>query len=391
MKVCFLTAQYPPLSRTYRRFQFARLLAEGGCDIEVVTHGNISKALGTFVDDPEMVSSTSPWPVHRPRAMPWYLTGEVLFRLGGVPCPYVNWVAAATRAASRIVGPGDVVCSVYPPLSNHLAAYRTAQRTGARLVLDFRDEYLGLSSGLRRWQARRWQARLLKAADLVSVATQRVADGFVQQGVAAERIHLTENGYWEAPDPLPAYPSTERVSILYVGALSAAQAPEILCQAMTLLHRDAPRLAERLKVEIFGPDNLYCRSVLLPSLVPGVSYGGYLAANRVSEALLNAHVGFLSLASANYAYAVPGKLYDYIAHARPILAALPTGAASELIERDGIGLVAPCGDAGALARHLAELAEGSVCRRLHEQVLTVRPQHAARPHFLSLAERIQSL
>ena len=162
----------------------------------------------------------SAWPVHRPTAMPWYLTGEVLFRAGLVACPYVNWVAAATRAASRIVGPDDVVCSVYPPLTNHIAAYHTAQRTGARLVLDFRDEYLGLSRGLRRRLAGRWQGRLLQRADLVSVATSTVADNFIGQGLPAGRIHLTENGYWETPAGLPPYPTQEPVRIVYIGAES---------------------------------------------------------------------------------------------------------------------------------------------------------------------------
>ncbi len=390
MKVCFISAQYPPLSRTYRRYQFARLLAQGGCDLEVVTHGNISKALGTFVDDPDMVAESA-WPVHRPRAMPWYLTGEVLFRAGLVACPYVNWVAAATRAASRIVGPDDVVCSVYPPLSNHIAAYHTAQRTGARLVLDFRDEYLGLSRGVRRRLARRWQARLLQRADLVSVATATVADSFIGQGLPTERIHLTENGYWETPAELPPFPTQGPVRILYIGALSAAQSPEILCDALALLRRDAPELAATIEIEIFGPDNPFCRRVLQPRLGPGISYGGYLPASRVTEVLGGAHVGFLSLASAQYAYAVPGKLYDYIAHGRPVLASLPAGAASGVIERDGLGLVAPCGDVATLAGHLGTMADVSLCQRLHRQVVAAAPRHAAAPHFLSLAARILAL
>jgi glycosyltransferase involved in cell wall biosynthesis len=390
MKVCFVSAQYPPLSRTYRRFQFARLLAEGGCDLEVVTHGNISKALGTFVDDPNMVADSA-WPVHRPRALSWYLTGEVMFRAGLVACPYVNWVAAATRVASSIVGPQDVVCSVYPPLSNHIAAYRTAQRTGARLVLDFRDEYLGLSRGVRRWQAKRWQRRLLQRADLVSVSTTTVADSFIAQGLPEERIHLTENGYWETPASPPPYPADGPIRVVYIGALSAAQSPQILCDALAQLRRDAPQLAERFEIDIFGPDNPFCRRVLVPRLGPGSTYGGYLAANRVTETLTAAHVGFLSLASDEYAYAVPGKLYDYIAHGRPVLASLPSGSASEVIERDGLGLVAPCGNAAMLASQLGKLADQSLCHRLHQQVVAVAPEHAAAPHFLSLAARIQTL
>ena len=116
-----------------------------------------------------------------------------------------------------------------------------------------------------------------------------------------------------------------------------------------------------------------------------------MSAGRVREVLFGADVAFLSLASDAFAYAVPGKLYDYIAHGRPLLASLPAGAASRIIEADGIGLVAPCGDAGALAAQLARLADPTLRRGLHERVLAARDRHAAAPHFLALARRIQAL
>ena len=91
MKVCFFSCQYPPLSRTWRRYMFARYLADGGCDVEVVAHGNISQALGSFTDDPDLAREDPGIPVHRVRALPWHLAGEVLYRSGAIPCPYLNW------------------------------------------------------------------------------------------------------------------------------------------------------------------------------------------------------------------------------------------------------------------------------------------------------------
>ena len=69
MKLCFITCHYPPMARTYRRYGFARGLHEGGCDVEVVTHGNISHALGAFEDDDGLGTADSEFPVHRPKAM----------------------------------------------------------------------------------------------------------------------------------------------------------------------------------------------------------------------------------------------------------------------------------------------------------------------------------
>jgi glycosyltransferase involved in cell wall biosynthesis len=391
VKVCFISCQYPPLSRTYRRYQFARLLAEGGCDVEVVAHGNMSRALGSFVDDPDTVADGPP--VHRPKAVPWYLAGEALHAVGAVPCPYVNWVRPAVRAARRIArGPQDVVCAVYPPLTNLIAAWHTARQTGARLVVDFRDEYLGLASGAgKRRQARIWEARLRSAADLVSVATAVVGRGFVDRGLAPDRLHVTENGYWDLPADEPAYDAGSDCRIVYVGALSGAQGVEILCEALDRLRRDDPAKAARVRVSFYGPDNLYRRRTLEPALTEGTDYGGYLPAGEVTSVLFGADAGFLSLSSERFAYAVPGKLYDYVAHGRPMLASLPAGAAREIVERDDLGLVAPCADAGALAAQLARLVDPQERRRLRDNVVRARPRHAAAPHFLSLSQRIQDL
>ena len=53
---------------------------------------------------------------------------------------------------------------------------------------------------------------------------------------------------------------------------------------------------------------------------------------------------------------IPGKLFEYVAAGRPILAAVPPdGAAARLIEDIGAGLVAPSDDVDALRAALGEL------------------------------------
>ena len=199
MKTCFVSCHYPPLSRTYRRYQFARLLADGGCDVEVVAYGNVSLALGSFIVDRDMMEDDPEIRVHRPAAIPWHLAGEFLYRTGLIPCSNLNWLFTATRTAASIVqSTTDAVLGIYPPVVNHLAAARAAQRTGAKLVLDFRDEYLGLASGVRRPWARLCEKRLVEKADLISVATEELGKRLMERyHLPEERIHLTLNGYWQ--------------------------------------------------------------------------------------------------------------------------------------------------------------------------------------------------
>jgi len=353
----------------------------------------MSRALGSFVDDPDTLVQDADIPVHRPRAVPWHLTGEVLYRLGAVACPHMNWLRPAVRAARCIArSPHDVVVGIYPPLTNLIAARRTAQLTGARLVLDFRDEYLGLARGVRRGLAQRWQGRLMRSADLVSVATPVIARNFAERdGLPEDRLHITQNGFFTDPGDVGERAAGERLRIVYAGAISAIQRVEVLCAAMQLAQRERPDLAKRVEAVIFGPDNAYRRTALSPALVPGVTYGGYLPAGQVSAELLAADICFLSLASSDFSYAIPGKLYEYIAHARPILASLPQGAARELIESEGFGLVGDCGSPADLAAGLLTMLEPARRQSYHQALVARRHIYAAAPNFLSLARRIREL
>ena len=380
------------MARTYRRYGFARGLKEGGCDVEVIAHGNISHALGAFEDDGGMALHEEEFAVHRPKAVPWHVLGEFLYRAGLAACPYRNWYGPAWRAATTVVhSEADVVMGIYPPMTNLMAALRVSEKTGAKLVLDFRDEYVELASGVRRLLAKRIHGRLLQRADLVSVATEAIKERFVfRDRFPADRIHVTENGYWQNAGT-SEYEATEKVRIVYVGAMSAIQGLGVLCDAMRVVSETRPELTRQIESVLYGPDNFYRQRVLQQQLVPGVQYGGYVDAADVADVLRAADVCFLSLSSAKYDYAIPGKLYDYIAEARPILASLPRGSAQALIEENGFGLVADCGSSESLAEKLIQILSTERRRQFHQSLVARRGRFAALPKVVALAQRIQAL
>lgn len=395
MKTCFITCHYPPLARTYRRYKFARLLADGGLDVEVVTHGNVSRALGAFVDDADLQGDDEDLPVHRVRAFPWYVGGELLHRIGVVPCPHVNWLAAAAKRAARLaVSSDDTIVSVYPPLTDHIAGYLASRRTGARLVLDYRDDHIGLKTVLQRPLAAMWEKRALERAAVVSVATEEIGEVLsAAYGVPAEKLQITANGYWdEVDEEALTFRDEEDIRFVYAGAISPAQGLEVLCRATGELRKRHQALRDRVRVTVFGPDNLYLKQTLRARMTEGgVEYGGLLSSGQVPEALQQADVGFLSLSSSKFTYAVPGKLYEYVAHARPMLAALPEGAASRLLEREGFGLVSSPTSVEGLLENMVQIVDRDRRKSIHEQIIRRREQFAAAPQFHSLARRIRSL
>ncbi len=395
MKTCFITCHYPPLARTYRRYKFARLLVDGGLDVEVVTHGNVSRALGAFVDDADLRGDDPDLLVHRVRTFPWHLGGEFLHRAGVVPCPHVNWLSAAASRAGKIAAcRDDTIVSVYPPLTDHLAGYVAARRTGARLVLDYRDDHIGLKSALQKPLAAFWEKRALDRAALVSVATEEIGQSLsATYGIPDEKLQVTSNGYWDEVDESGlSFRDQHDIHFVYAGAISPAQGLELLCAATGELRSRHPELRNRVRVTVFGPDNFYMKQTLSQRMVEGgVEYGGLLSSGQVPAALQQADVCFLSLASDRFSYAVPGKLYEYIAHARPVIAALPDGAASRLIEREGFGLVSRPTSIKDLLENMVMMVDGDRRRAFHDRIIDRRDRYAAAPQFLSLARRIQTL
>jgi glycosyltransferase involved in cell wall biosynthesis len=82
-----------------------------------------------------------------------------------------------------------------------------------------------------------------------------------------------------------------------------------------------------------------------------------------------------------------GKVFEYIAAERPILAAVPPeGAAAELIRDTGAGVVAPPDDVPALGEALAGLVE-----RWRAGTLDGTALSAADRHRLSRAARVEEL
>ncbi|MBI5170814.1 MAG: glycosyltransferase [Candidatus Eisenbacteria bacterium] len=284
-----------------------------------------------------------------------------------LPDSYAGWSARARDAAAARLAAGgvDALLTTSPPDSVHLAGAALAERFHVPWVADFRDPWIGLHfrtppTAWHRARHRAMERTVLERADLVLTASRTHADRIVAEGRATRALEHLPNGFepHSAPDaaaaPNAAPAAGAMFHVVFTGTLSLMPDAFTLLEALREWFARAPEARERVRVTLAGPyDTSYESRAAALGLAGVVRFPGALAHAESRALQRGADVLLLwKPPGEGYATMVPGKLYEYLDAARPVVALLPSGdEAAGLVRRAG-GLVTPQGDASALAREL---------------------------------------
>ena len=329
--------------------------------------------------DPELQPPTQAW-VHRARYLGprgrkpaeelYGRTGldlaarhaRLAFRRVLVPDENVSWNLTAIPAALRIVRREgiDVVVTTSPPGSVHLVG-AAAKRAGAKWVADLRDS-------LGAHPHRRAESRLVRAKEsgerAVARTVARSADAIVtvSDAIAEEvralrpngRVVTIANGCDFDDFAGLEYRPGSRFRITHTGSFFGKRSPRPFLEALAGTDLD---VVARFVGDFRAADRDWAATLELGDrleLHPYVSRRRSLALQRDSEALLL----LIPEAGGRGRGVLSGKVFEYLAAERPILAAVPPdGAAAELLRETGAAIVAPPDDVEAIRAALAELVE----------------------------------
>ncbi len=136
----------------------------------------------------------------------------------------------------------------------------------------------------------------------------------------------------------------------------AGRTPLYLFKAINRLRKQGDSFIHKLKIIFVGhPDEATKRCVKDFGLEDIVTFTGYLSHADSINWLKSADALFLPLHGLNpgrRSLIIPGKVYEYVAANRPILACLPEGDAKNIVNESGFGVFAdPC-DALSIAQTL---------------------------------------
>jgi glycosyltransferase involved in cell wall biosynthesis len=270
------------------------------------------------------------------------LTGRRLL----LPDASVTWAPTAVPAAVRIVRSEgiDAVITTSPPLSLNLIGAAVKRLTGVTWVADQRDSVL--QNADRRFERKAVQAKE-KALERVVRLVARRADAVVtvSEAIAEEirafdpagPVRVIPNGCDFDDFAGLEYRPGERFRITHTGSFLGKRNPRAFLSALASTGLDD--VVARFVGDFRSVDREWVKELGLDDRLELLDYQPHrraLELQRDSEANL-----LLLPDAAGRGKVVPsGKIFEYLAAERPILAAVPTGgAAAKLVRETGAGVV----------------------------------------------------
>ena len=363
LKVLMLVNYFPPEigSGPHLPFELGESLVQRGCQVTVMTG----------------------FPQYNLPVIPQKYRGKLFYReaMGGMTilrarsAPYgkgrlsrglFHFLAPSTLALRALFQkPPDVVYTCTPPLLMGIVARCVASRFGVPFVVHVQDLFpqnvIDLGMLRNRTMVRFFEAmerQVYRTADAVIVLSEGYLDHVVARGALPERVRAISN--WVDTDlikpeeRLNAFRRTHKIGkefvVLFAGTMGWNQGLEVVIDAARRLASEPDLLfhlvgsgveREKLEHKGIGLQNLRFLPMQSKDMYPQV-----LSASDACLVTLRPEVVTPSL---------PSKIPTIMAAGRPILASLPPGDASRLIEESGGGLVVPVGDADALASAIMQL------------------------------------
>lgn len=263
----------------------------------------------------------------------------------------------------------DVLYSSAPPWTGQLVAGTLARLMRCPWVADFRDPW-----SRAPWREDRFrfamraaaflERRVVRGADHIIFVARGNRDDFAASygPRIASKFHVVSNGCDPAEFDTrerPGAVESDRFVLLHAGSLYAGRTPVPLLRAVAaaiqrgLIDRDRFRLRFLGTVAIQSTDLVAARRSLgledVVEFLPRVPRDESLRAMMAASALL--------LLQPGHTVSVPGKLYEYLAAGRPILAIAEEGEVAEIVRQSGGGISVPPADENAMVAMLQTLLE----------------------------------
>ena len=316
-----------------------------------------------------------------------------------VPDENAAWALTAGPAAIRLIRRHsiDVVLTTSPPPSVHLIGAAAKAATGVKWIADLRDSLLAHAhrqadnpAAVLKEKSRAAVARLVaKRADAVVAVSEPIAEETRGLEPAGRVVTIPNGCDYEDFQGLDYTPS-ERFRITHTGSFMGRRSPRPF---LTALAESGLDVIARFVGDFRAADREWADGLGLGDrleLVPYTSHRESLRLQRGSEALLL----LIPEAEGRGRAVLSGKVFEYLAAERPILASVPPdGEAARLLRETGAGIVVGSEDVAGIRAALEGLVARWRAGRLNGDVLSPeqRERLSRRARVEELADLIRDL
>lgn len=209
-----------------------------------------------------------------------------------------------------------------------------------------------------------YSRHIYKNCDRIGVSSKSFTQYLVNVNQVQEDqvIYLPQHAEDKFPDIIGRYLEKETIDFVFAGNVGSVQDIECVIRAVAEIKKPNP-----IQVHILGDGSELenCKMLARDLNVENkVCFYGRLPREELAQYYLLADAFLLTLKGDNFVgNTMPGKLQEYMAIGKPVIAAV-RGAAKEVIEEADCGIVVNPSDAGALASAMERLSKAD--RKLGE-------------------------
>ncbi|MDP4240825.1 MAG: glycosyltransferase [Bacteroidota bacterium] len=249
-----------------------------------------------------------------------------------IPDPRCFWIKPSVSFLKDYLKdhPVDAIVSTGPPHSMHIIGLKLHRHTNIPWIADFRDPWtnidfyreLNLSWLADKIHHKKEKQVLSEANRVVSVTPTWCRELSEKAGCTVNLVH---NGYDEEDIIRISDPIDTNFSIVHIGSINAARNPKVLWVALNELLQEQPELKRYLKIKLVGNvEPVVFSDIDRYHLNDYIERIGYLSHKEAITFQQTSQLLLLLINNTPNANGIlTGKLYEYMASARPILAIGP--------------------------------------------------------------------
>jgi glycosyltransferase involved in cell wall biosynthesis len=247
-----------------------------------------------------------------------------------IPDARVMWVKPSVQYLSKYILENKIetIITTGPPHSLHLIGLELKQKLPLKWIADFRDPWTTIGyhkalklSNFANKKHKKLEKNVLNTADTILVTSPTTKKEF--QAITSKLIEVITNGY--DVENVSKIVLDKKFTLAHIGSFLSDRNPAILWQSLQELVQEVKGFSDQFQLKLIGKVSQEIIDTLqeyqLNDYVHNLGYISHQEAvkqQRASQVLLLIEINTPETKSI-----IPGKLFEYMASARPIVAIGP--------------------------------------------------------------------
>lgn len=311
-----------------------------------------------------------------------------------IPDARFLWVRPSVKKLQKIIQAQNIqtIITTGPPHSMHLIGLGLKKKLDIQWIADFRDPWTSMwyfdqlkltSKSIQKHQ--KLEREVLQSADEIVVTTRGVQREFKTK--TKQNVTVITNGYDSDVEKTAARLDVN-FTLSHIGSFFSVENLKVLWEVLKELIDENEAFRHAFKLRLIGKNNPELLEELNRlKLMDYTENLGYLPHSTVLQYQRQSQVLLLQYTQENSKGIIPGKLFEYIQSARPILAIGPKGwEAGEILKETQTGICFHFSEKTAIKQGILRYFEA-----YREGKLQVNAQNILPFHRRNLTEKLSKL